>query len=155
MDFYFPEHSTRGVLNGDDLTFFYYDIGLDHIQSSPLIYDWDSVATEFKGILDIEASDKNQIPDFFEINKIRFNVSKRADSDNGSISAAFFRHLRNAFAHYRIVREGENYVITDGEPIISMRGLVNAELLKKFCFRLFEMRERIISEYESPNNVTL
>lgn len=60
-----------------------------------------------------------------------------------------FSHLRNAFAHYNIVREGENFILTDGEKTYSMCGFVNAELLKNFCFRFFDIREEITRNYEN------
>lgn len=60
-----------------------------------------------------------------------------------------FSHLRNAFAHYRVVREGENYILTDGDKKSTMQGMVNAELLKNFCFRFFDIREEITRNYEN------
>lgn len=149
MDFSIPKHFTTGVLNGDDLIFFYYDIGLDNLQGWPQVYDWDSVVYEFDGILDINACTADQIPENLIENKIRFTVSNQ--KDNGSKSAAFFRHLRNAFAHYNVVRERNNYILTDGYPNITMRGLINAELLKKFCFRFFYHREELINNHNNSN----
>lgn len=155
MDFAFPAHFTTGVLNGDDLTFFYYDIGLDNLQGWPDAYDWDSVVSEFKDCLDIEACKSNQIPKDFILNTIRFTVSGNKNSDKGSKAAAFFRHLRNAFAHYRVVREGENYVISDGNKHATMRGFVNIEILKSLCFRFFEVRENIINDLDNSNKPIL
>jgi hypothetical protein len=155
MDFKIPDHYEIGVLNGDDLTFFYYDIGLENLQGWPEVYDWDAIVEEFRGLLDIDTCTTAQIESEFTPNKIRFTVSNRKDSDNGSKSAAFFRHLRNAFAHYHIVREGENYVLTDRKNKTTMRGLVNTELLKRFCFRFFEIREKILSDMENANNPTI
>ena len=152
MDFSIPKHFTTGVLNGDDLRFFYYDIGMDNLQGWPEVYDWNSVVSEFNGILDIDACTANQMPENFIENHIRFTVSNQKHSDNSSKSAAFFRHLRNAFAHYNIVREGDNYVLTDGTKSTTMRGFVNAELLKKFCFRFFDHREEFINNHENSNN---
>lgn len=130
MDFSFPEHNTTGILNGNDLVFFYYDIGLDNLQGWPVVYDWDSVVDEFKGLLDIDSCTAAEIPSNLVTNKIRFTVSDDKNLDNGSKSAAFFRHLRNAFAHYSVVREGENYVLSDGKKTTTMRGLVNVDLMK-------------------------
>lgn len=156
MDFNIPDHHETGVLNGNDLTFFYYDIGLDNLQGLPLVYDWDTIVEDFQGVLDIDACRSNQINTEFIQNTIRFTVSNQKNSDDGSKPAAFFRHLRNAFAHYHVVREGENYVLTDGtKKNTTMRGLVNAELLKKFCFRFFDFREKIINDMESTNNPTI
>lgn len=154
MKFSFPEHYQTGILSGDDLTFFYYDIGLDILQSHPQMYIWDDVVEEFKGKLDIDVCSPTRIDTEFTLNRIRFTVSNNKNSDNGSKAAAFFRHLRNSFAHYRIVREGENYVITDiGGSHVTMRGFVKAELLKQFCFSFFKMRDQFINDYENTNNL--
>ena len=155
MDFSIPEHNTVGVLNGDDLAFFYYDIGLDNLQGCPEEYDWDAVMADFSGVLDIDSCPSNQIEDDFVLNKIRFTVSNQKNSDNGSKSAAFFRHLRNAFAHYHIVREGENFILIDGKARTTMRGFVNAELLKKFCFRFLDIRAELMDKLHNEHNSTI
>lgn len=155
MDFTFPIHYTTGILNGEDLIFFYYDIGLDNLQGWPSAYDWDAVVEEFKGELDIDICASTQISTEFVQNRIQFTVPNLKNSGSSSKSAAFFRHLRNAFAHYHVVREGENYVFTDGKKNATMRGLVNAELLKKFCFRFFDSREKILNDIENTNNPTI
>lgn len=155
MDFNILDHYKTGELNGDDLKFFYYDIGLDNLQGWPEVYDWDTVVNEFEELLDIDTCTSNQINTEFVQNRIRFTVSSQKSIDNGSKSAAFFRHLRNAFAHYHVVREGENYLLTDGTDKTTMRGLVNAELLKKFCFRFFDIREKILNDMESTYNPTI
>lgn len=156
MDFSIPEHSKTSLLNGEDLQFFYYDICQDHMQGWPSVYDWDSVVTEFTDSLNIGACDATQIPNEYIPNTIRFNVSHDPKIDNASKSAAFFRHLRNAFAHYHVVREGANYVLTDigNNGTITMRGLVDAEVLKQFCFRFFSMRDKIMDDYEDSKNPT-
>lgn len=155
MDFKLQENYKNGILNGDDLAFFYYDIGLDNLQGIPAVYDWDSIVEEFKGIFDISVCNANQIEADLVQNKIQFTVSNRKDSDNGSKSAAFFRHLRNAFAHYQIIRNGDNYILFDGAKKCTMIGLVNAEILKRFCMRFFDSREKILNNMENVNNPTL
>lgn len=152
MDFTYPKHFTTGVLDGDDLRFFYNDIGLDNLQDFPIIYDWDSVVAEFEGQLDIDVCTSAEINEEPVQNKIRFTLS--IEKDNGSKPAAFFRHLRNAFAHYKVVREGDNYILTDKDKGLTMSGMVNAELLKKFCFRLFDTRERLINDETTENQTT-
>lgn len=153
MQFSFPKNTT-GILNGDDLRFFYYDISSDYLQGWPKAYDWDAIVEEFRGELDIDSCPPAQIGSEFVINKIRFTVSHRKDSDNGSKSYAFFRHLRNAFAHFQIVRSGDNYIISDGDKKATMRGLVNANLLKKFCYRCFDIRQKIIDDCDNAHNFT-
>lgn len=155
MDFSIPDHQTNGLLHGEDLVFFYYVIGQSNLECWLNACDWDAIVSEFKGKLDIESCLKSQIPKDFELNKIRFNMSESKNLDNCSKAAAFFRHLRNAFSHYRIGREGENYVLTDCKNGITMRGLVNAELLKDFCFKFMDMRDQMYAEIEAKRNPTL
>lgn len=156
MDFKIPNHYENGVLNGDDLIFFYYDIGLDNLQGWPLAYDWDIVIEEFKGQIDVASCDKADIPDDLQDNQIRFTVSADKSSDNDSKSSAFFRHLRNAFSHYKVSRQGDWFYLTDHSgKEKSMHGKINVELLKKFCFRFFDIREKIMNDMENANNPTL
>ena len=138
MDFKFPDHYELGVLNGDDLIFFYYDIGLDNLQGWPAAYDWDKVLEEFKDRVDITACAKSDIPAQLEDNKIRFTVSSQ---DSGSEASAFFRHLRNAFSHYRITRQGDWFF------------KISSSLLKEFCSRFFDAREKILNDAENANNL--
>lgn len=158
MDFSFPEHCTTGVLNADDLKFFYYDIGLDNLQKWPDVYDWDSVISEFHELnVEVHESFIKENDKELILNKIKFYVYKPKNSPKKgeSTAAAFFRHLRNAFAHYHIAREGENLVIFDKRgKRTTMIGLVNAELLKQFCFRFFDMRENIINNLEGSYSST-
>lgn len=143
MDFTIPKYYTTGVLNGDDLHFFYYDISLDYFQGWGDFYNWDLVVAEFKDKIDVDSCKPDEIPNDICPNTIRFTVSSRKDKDNGSKASAFFRHLRNSFAHFNISRLGENYILIDIDPRsgVVMSGNVNAELLKKMCFRFFDFRE--------------
>lgn len=147
MDFTIPSHYQNGVLNNDDLNFFYYDIGLESMQGRLILADWDEVVKEFECRVDI-ASCTDNIPneDNMKDNTIRFSVSSFQNSDNGSLSSAFFRHLRNAFAHYRIRRVGDFFLICDKSEKgkNTMCGKINADLLKEFCFKFFEKCEDII-----------
>ncbi len=142
MDFSIPKHYTNGVLTGDDLKFFYYDIGLDNLQDAPVLYDWDNVVNEFSGDIRIIPS-KDEIAEFSDMNTIKFHIREFDQS-----AAAFIRHLRNAFSHYLIIRENDTFYITDqrnknGKTMITMRGIVKADVLKKFCFRLFDTHDNL------------
>lgn len=150
MDFKFPDHNERGVLPKEDLCLFYYDILLDDLQGWPNAYDWDTVVNEFKGRLDIDSCESASIPAKISDNQIRFTVSSKKDLDNGSKAAAFFRHLRNAFSHYRINRQGEWYFLSDySENKKTMYGKINVSLLKELCFKFFDIRETLIEKHES------
>ncbi len=151
MDFSLPEYLPHGLLQGDDLTFFYYDIGQDTLQGWPDVYEWNKAVLKFKGAIDIKECDTTDIPDDFQDNVIRFTVSDNPQSDNGNIASAFFRHLRNAFAHYRIVQLNGWYEITDynGGGEITMRARIKVDLLQQFCFCFFDQRETIINSFDS------
>lgn len=153
MDFTFPQHNHHGILNGDDLKFFYYDIGEDNLQGWPDVYDWNSVIIKFFGIIDIDTCDNANIPSYFKDNFIRFSIDQQ--KDNSSVASAFFRHLKNAFSHYRIVRMGDWHEITDKnlKGDLTFRGKVKADLLKEFCFLFFAQREKIINSQDNPNKL--
>ena len=93
----------------------------------------------------------NDLPKIVEENRLYFVVDK-IDKNNKAI--AFFRHLRNAFAHFRIVREGEWLNIMDGvwrgkekdkywEK--TMIGLIKYEDLKELCFIFFKQGDKLIA----------
>lgn len=146
MDFTIPAHFQNGVLNEEDLKFFYYCIGLENQQGWPVVYEWDDVVKEFNTKIDIEACENDKIPDNCNENTIRFSIG---DDDKNSKAMSFFRHLRNAFSHYRITREGDDYVFmdkNDNNKKTTMRGKVNAYIFKEFCFRFFDLRDEMIEK---------
>lgn len=114
----------------------------------PSVYDWDKIVNEYEGRLNILDCSIDSIGQDINNNTILFSLS---NSGRECKAEAFFRHLRNAFAHHRIVRERDNYFITDmlSNGKFSMYGIVNAELLKNFCFSLFEEKDRAIGIYNS------
>ena len=76
--------------------------------------------------------------------KIYFSVS-----ENETIPLAFFRHLRNAFAHHRIVRCCEYLHIEDIQgKDLTMKGLVKFKDLKELCFLFFDQRTEFENTYE-------
>ena len=48
----------------------------------------------------------------------------------------FFHHLRNAYAHFRIVREGEEYVRMQDK--YGNQLTMNVQYLKEYCFLFFD-----------------
>lgn len=136
-------------LSGDDLSFFYNCIGWETLQRWPLIYDWDTVVNEFAGkIKFVPVKGKTLISEMLIDNTIIFNVDNFKNSDQGLPAPALFRHLRNAFAHYRIVRDNEWYILTDinKKGKITLKGKVNAQLLFDFCYQLYVIKERFINK---------
>lgn len=128
----------NGILRPDDLHFFYYDIGLNDLERTPIIYTLDDKIRTFldsKGItLDPQRNSRNTIlPRYIEKDKMSFLYNT-----NETAEEAFFRHLRNAFAHYRISRNGDYFEMMDINPRnaekVTMIGNVNCENLKEIYF---------------------
>lgn len=145
----------HGCLTGEDLSFFYNCIGWETLQRWPLIYDWEAIEEEFKGKINFEPQKGNpNIKDVFIENNIRFHINNNPNSDNGLSAVAFFRHLRNAFAHYRIVHEDDWYYITDKNTkgTITMKGKVNTQLLFDFCYKLYALKEEMIEKQNEINS---
>lgn len=144
----------KSILSAEEVHFFYYDIMRNQENSIQCVYDWNNDIQNYldsKGIV-VEVRDTNDFPEFIEKNRIYFAVDKN-DKNNKAI--AFFRHLRNAFAHFRIVREGEYLYIIDGswkgkekDKYLekTMIGLIKYEDLKELCFLFFKQGDKFIEE---------
>lgn len=146
LDFNFNETSA-GVLNQKDLCFFYYGVGLDTMTNVPVLFKWDEDIQSFidgeKMTIDgLEEEKVKALEDKFEKDKLIFIVR-----ENETKEESLFRHLRNAFAHYNIRREGDHFLCKDMDPrnnSIKMIGYVNGESLKELCCRFYGQR----AEYE-------
>ncbi len=144
----------KSILSAEEVHFFYYDIMRNQENSIQCVYDWNNDIQNYldsKGIV-VEVRDINVFPEFIEKNRIYFAVDK---NDKNNKAVAFFRHLRNAFAHFRIVREGEYLYITDGswkgkekDKYLekTMIGLIKYEDLKELCFLFFKQGDKFIEE---------
>lgn len=153
--FHCLEDNSDGILSAEDLGFFYYDIGIDVLTGYPSVYVKDNRINDFmdKRNLTIEAVERDAIPNVFEANKIFF-VKGENDSSNED---AFFRHLRNAFAHYHITRKNDFFYMKDyfsnHNRQVSMIGMIKCVDLKKLCFMYFDQREQLESSL-SVNHYT-
>lgn len=153
MNYTMPEYK-KGILSAEEEHFFYYDIMRNQENSIQCVYDWNNDIQNYldsKGIV-VEVRDTNDFPEFIEKNRICFALDK---NDKNNKAVAFFRHLRNAFAHFRIVREGEYLYITDGswkgkekDKYLekTMIGLIKYEDLKELCFLFFKQGDKFIEE---------
>lgn len=153
MKFNLDENSffIHGSLTGEDLLFFYNSVGMEVLQDYPLIYDWSKAVEEFQNRIKFIAIKGNpKISGELIENTISFHINNSPKSDKGLSAPAFFRHLRNAFAHYRIIRNGEWYIITDinTKGKITMKGKVKTKDLFDFCFRLYELKENFIDNHK-------
>lgn len=133
----------NGVLTPDDLRFFYYDIATDSITGLSKIYEWDDAVISFLEINKLTIDDCDIIEDNVENNIILFIINK--DKNGNYIETkpqAFFRHLRNAFAHYNIKRDNDLFYIRDiYDNKTKMLGAINCDLLKQFCYLFLDQRE--------------
>ena len=126
----------------EDLKFFYYDIAYGTQIGESRFYDWQKVVSEFNGCIDFECCD--EILGSLEDNKIQFNV---CDKDSG-VGDAFFRHLRNAFAHFSIFRDEKFFIIQDyNGKKFTMNGKVDAKLLIGFCYRLIQLHNELLDNF--------
>lgn len=137
----------KDVLSPDEVHFFYYDVMRDTENNCQTIYDWSNEIEKFldeKGII-MEIKEKATLPQNVEKNELFFSTYQ-----DESKPVAFFRHLRNAFAHHRITHRGEYIHIEDinGE-VLTMKGLVKYQDLQKICFLFFNQR----SNFENMNNL--
>lgn len=128
----------------EDLKFFYYDIAYETQLGEPRFYDWKKVLSEFSGLIEVECCDQNKISNQLTVNKIQYTIS----NDDSGESEAFFRHLRNAFAHFSIFRDGEFLIIQDSNgKTFTMNGKVDAKLLSKFCNRLLQLHNELLDNF--------
>lgn len=144
----------KDILSAEEVHFFYYDIMRNQEDSIQCVYDWNNDIQEYlngKGIV-MEIRETNDFPEIAEKNRLYFTVDK---NDKNNKAVAFFRHLRNAFVHFRIVREGEYLSITDGswkgkekDKYLeeTMTGLIKYEDLKGLCFLFSKQGDKYIEE---------
>lgn len=137
--------SSKEMLLPDEVHFFYYDVMRDTENNAQSIYEWNENIENFLKVKDIKVEEmgKGTFPQNVEKNVMFFSIAQEESKPE-----AFFRHLRNAFAHHRITHWGEHLHIedTNGKDL-KMIGLVKFQDLKEFCSLFFDQR----SEFERNN----
>ncbi len=103
------EDSHVGILSPEEVLLFYYDIGFDSEMKNS-IYCWDNEMDSFCSInnLSIDECQKGLLPQVVSENKIILSLYENEDK-----AMALLRHLRNAFAHYRISSSSNYYCLKD------------------------------------------
>ena len=138
---------SKGILSPDEVHFFYYDVMRDTINNAQVIYEWNEEIEKFleeKGIK-VEVKEKRAVSQNVEKNVMFFSIAQ-----DESKPIAFFRHLRNAFAHHQIVYCGECLQIEDIQGNdFTMKGLIKFQDLKELCFLFFDQR----AKFEEDNNL--
>ena len=144
------EDSALGLLSPQDVHLFYYDIGFDSQIGQSVVYCWDNNVDQFvrSHNLVIEDCGIAQLPSSFEENKIFFTYCVR-DKDDKAV--AFFRHLRNSFAHYRIARNGQYLCMKDydKENRLTMIGKIDVDLFFELIHLFFEQKQQLENETQS------
>ncbi len=137
------DQTSSGILNPEDLRFFYYDVGLETMTNAPVLYCWDEKIQSYVDSMQmevkcIEETERHTLDNKFEKDKMFF-----LKKENETKEESFFRHLRNAFAHYRINRNGDYIFCKDIDPkdnSITMVGYIKGDSLKELCFRFIDQR---------------
>lgn len=139
------------VLNPNDLNLFYYDISLDVYSGCSSSYSWSKDVEDYlssKGVI-VEGGENYDVPSYFEDNKIYFSM---IDEDNSNKAAAFYRHLRNSFAHYNIGRGGSYFFMKDylkDGVSLSMIGKIDVKLFEGLISIFFGQKENTEKDYNA------
>ena len=101
----------QGILNSEDIRFFYYEVA-QWSELSSLIEYTNTELLNIANVLDIKLTYIN-LQDFCDTtlseNEIKFTLRNK----NESYQSALLRHFRNSFAHYRITYKGLDFYIED------------------------------------------
>lgn len=120
-----------GLLCPQDLSLFYYDIGIDCETQQSFVYRWSDEVKEYLRRKNTVIQSTEEIPQAINNNEIYFGM---CESDKGNMAVAFFRHLRNAFAHYTIGYDGEYFCKKDFQDKektkLTMIGKIHGELFR-------------------------
>jgi len=149
LDFTIPADSNNGVLSPNDLRFFYYDIGLDNLSGIPVVYEENEEANNFiiSKHLTIDTVEKDLLPAEYQEGSILFTTGT---SDKSKMDA-LFRHLRNAFSHYRINRCGDYFLMKDYNQsgTMTMIGKIKCDDFFEYCYLLFKQREKFSNNQQT------
>lgn len=144
------EDSTGGALASDDVKLFYYDIGFDS-EMKTFPYMWDDEMEEFtqKNRLVIKELQNGSLPESVSANEIYFTeYFDREDKVKVDKAMAFLRHLRNAFAHYRIGISGDYYCLKDeNDKGTTMIGKIDKRLFQDLIKIYFEQKAKAEEKY--------
>jgi hypothetical protein len=134
----------NGILSKDELLFFYYDIVIKNEDSLIYMCEW---SQEVKDFLNTACVNIQPCPaKVLATAKFQDNTIFYTKSNGESETNAFFRHLRNAFAHLHIQDyDGYLYLKDNNGKSITMIGKVKFVDLKQLC-------QILLKQVESINN---
>lgn len=133
--------SAIGLLSPESVHFFYYTVAKGELEGETAMYEWDE---EIKSYLSnqglcVRPCTIEELTSEFKDSKILFEKGAHENE-----AEAFIRHLRNAFAHYRIGEYGDSYKMEDfnKQKQRTMIGMIEIEKLKKLCYLLLKQGEK-------------
>lgn len=156
LDFRGLSNYYGGPLGPEDLQLFYYDIGLDNESNLKNGYQWNGDVENYlkNNNTVIDTASREEIPSDFVDNQILFTM---CDKDEDNKVVALFRHLRNAFSHYRIGYSCDCFCMEDykdnKKSHLTMRGKIDRKIFKGLMELFFEQKKKIedeIYKYTNP-----
>jgi hypothetical protein len=148
FDFTF-KRKKKGVLNLKQLRFFYYEVARSANDHMMVFFDWDDEVEAFLKSRGIKMEVKSRISTVEPLeNVVYFTKGKKEDKQE-----ALFRHMRNAFAHYRIVKDGDYIVMEDSNKNLTMSAMIKYDDLEELCsifFRQADAAMQAINDANSP-----
>lgn len=149
LEFSCLKDSYLGELSPNEVSQFYYDIGVEsELNNYPYIWDDDMKDYCVNNNLVIEECKEGSLPQSVNENEIYFTECdyKNVKQDK---AIAFLRHLRNAFAHYRIVPSNSYYCMRDEhDKKTTMIGKIDKELFQGLIQLYFKQK----TEAEEKHN---
>jgi len=125
----------------ESVFFFYYTVAKGELEGESVIYEWNEEIEKFlsnRGA-DIAPCSIEEIPSEFKDGVMRFEKF-----DNEGKAEALIRHLRNAFAHYRIGENDDSFKMEDfnKQNQRTMIGKIRGDDLKQLCYLLLKQGEK-------------
>ena len=143
------EDSFVGILLPEEVRLFYYDIGFDSEVNHSVSYCWDYDMDAFclRNNLLIDECKKGFLPQTVSENKVFLSLCEKEDK-----AMAFLRHLRNAFAHYRICSTGNYYCMKDVDKgKTTMIGKIDKNLFHELIG--FYFKQKALAEEQCIENI--
>lgn len=150
--FKIPEY-TQGKLLADDIKFFYEDIAyplLDRL-SNTISWNKDTEVWAQNNSVTIDTIDKMPKNYNWESNTIYIKIDKKDRKDKAQ---SLMRHLRNSFAHFRVIREQDSYKFKDqslknnNATNLTMIGCIKVSLLRELILKFIIQMEGIREKFE-------
>jgi lysyl-tRNA synthetase class I len=153
FDFSF-KRPEMGKLDPEQLRFFYYDVVFRGRESLAAFFDWNDEVEDFLKSRGIEVTaEKKKLTDESKENVVCFIKGNKESKPE-----AFFRHMRNAFAHYKIVNDREYIVMKDyfenkknKKKSLTMSAMIKYDDLKELCSIFFRQADDTMQAIDDAN----